>query len=138
MDPEERAVRNLLHLFSHVAKTWRRQPFADYELSADKLAARPTPDWSKLPADLTFLAGPAADYAGVEYVFSDQLRDHLRTSATAADRARLGAVADQIRVVGFKTVRDWCSRMGLREHVEASMVFDHLGVLDALGLLHPD
>lgn len=133
MGDDEKGVRNLVTLFGHIARCWGRRPFTERPIRSSDLPP-PEPDWSKLPAGWEFLGPPALTFSRFEYEFSEIGREQIQSAVTPAEREELRAVAEGVRRVGFGAVKQWCSRMGVLEHVEASMVFGLLGVLDALEL----
>jgi hypothetical protein len=136
MPEDERGVRNLIHLFGHLGGGgW--QPFNTYQLKSDQLVP-PTPDWSKLPDGFAFLAEPAMRCGKFEYAFSPAFRERAREIVPADELAELTATAQSIREAGYRRLNDWRKRLGVAEHVEAAMVFNLLGVLDALELRYYD
>jgi len=137
MGQEEKAIRNLCHLFAHIAHGWGRGPFTDYELHSSKLCP-PTPDWSKLPDEMRFLGEPAEEYYKFTYVFSEDGREHIQNQVTPQEIAQLSLVAEQVRRVGYKNIQAWWKKLGSHEHEEAAMVFNLMGVLDALDLPYYD
>ncbi|HYE18743.1 MAG TPA: hypothetical protein VEA69_09880 [Tepidisphaeraceae bacterium] len=133
MSRAETAVRQLLRIFRYVGETWGRRPFTDHELPP--LTTPAVPDWSKLPDGWAVLAEPAlacSRYAA--YAFSDDFRESATSIVTAVDRASLGVAAGHVKRIGGRNILDWCSRMGVQEHAEASMLFDLIAFLDALEL----
>jgi hypothetical protein len=46
----------------------------------------------------------------------------------------LKPVAESVQALGFTKIKAWYSMMGIREHIEASMIFNLMGLLDALQL----
>jgi hypothetical protein len=137
MGREEKGIRNLFELFAHVAGAWGRRPFTTQSLNASKLIP-PLPDWSKLPEEMRFLAEPAIQYSGFQYVFSDEGRDHVRDAVTPHDMEKLALVAEQVRRVGYGKIKAWWKPLSLHAHIEAAMVFNLMGVLDALALPYYD
>ena len=133
MPDDEKGVRNLVRLCDYLAGGgW--QPFHKLrQLRSDDLLP-PTPDWSKLPDGFAFVAKPAQACAKFEYVFSEEFREQARDILPEVERAELAATAQSIREAGYRRLNDWRKRLGVREHVEAAMVFNLLGVLDALEL----
>ncbi len=135
MDPREKRLRNLARVFAYIGRR-ACQPFSSHEL---KFQVPATPDWSKLPKELEFLARPAAECVGKFHpAFSEAGRGSIQKSATELQRNLLVPVAEQVRCVGFNTVKEWYTRLGLWEHVEASLVFELMGILDAMELKYFD
>jgi hypothetical protein len=137
MGQEEKGIRNLIYLFDHLGR-YGHQPFFDRSLLRPAELHPATPDWSKLPANLAFLAEPAEQAQKFSHVFSEAGREHIRDSITSQEKAQLEFVAEQVRNVGFKTVKAWYNQLGTWEHIEALLVFNLIGALDALGLKYYD
>lgn len=131
MSAIETGIRNLVRLFAHLGQL-EHAPFSS---QAVKIDVEATPDWNKLPHDLQFLAEPALEAsAKYPYVWSEAGYEQVATGATQDQREHFRPVADKVRAIGADRVKDWYKRMGLFEHVEASIVMDLIGVLDALDL----
>jgi hypothetical protein len=57
---------------------------------------------------------------------------------TTEERAAFTDAAEHVRRIGYQNVKKWWDQLGTKEHIEASMVFNLMGVLDALGLKYYD
>ena len=137
MGREEKEIRNLAELFSHVAKVWGRRPFTTHHLNASKLHP-PLPDWSKLPEEMRFLAEGAEHCSKFQFVFSEEGHDRIRGQATPQEMEQLSAVAEQVQRVGYPKIKAWWKPLSMSAHIEAAMVFNLMGVLDALELPYYD
>jgi hypothetical protein len=133
MSDVERGIRNLVLLFAHIARHWGLAPFITYALKAERLIA-PKPDWTKLPHGFEFIAEPAVWACRFTYVFSDAGQDAVRASVGQRELEVLKDTAGKIRSAGSDRIRAWRIKLGVDEHVEASMVFNLLAVMDALEL----
>jgi len=132
MSHEELAIRNLLHL-------WRRLnsqacvPFSKGPVLDVGWDFRPTPDWSKLPVDMRFLAEAAEMCSKFTYSSSDEGRENIVRTTTNEEREMLEAVAVRVRETGYKKIKEWASPLILY-HTEAHLVSNLISVLDALNL----
>lgn len=131
MDEDERRVRNLIYIFQHIASAWGWPPFTSHRFQN---LFRPTPDWSTVPEDLRALGLAAELCSKFTYVFSEEVREQLPNRVTPEERTILAQAAEQIRTVGYDRVKAWWMQRGTRENVEPSLVFNMIGVLDALDL----
>jgi hypothetical protein len=91
-------------------------------------------DWSKLPPNLAWLAGPAERYGG--YQFHDRILAFLR-QASSGELADLRAV-QQRWAVNYPAIDAWLDEYNMTKHIEAGLVYFTqalLGMADEDGLL---
>jgi hypothetical protein len=129
MGSEERAIRNLVHLFDYLGR-FGHDDFLDRSLLTEIPLHPAKPDWSKLPPELEFLAKPAEEMAHVRFASPGALPPQLSDQSKDA----LIVVAKKIKDAGFPRVKSWYTQLGFAENVEALLVFKLIGVLDALGI----
>jgi len=137
MSDDEKGIRNLVGWFAYIGNWWGYRPFTTKVLKSQRLVEA-MPDWSKLPAGTEFLAQPAEWAKRFKYVFSEEGREHVQKTVTPEDKSWLTGIAEQIRRVGYGKVDEFSRRLGFSEHIEALMVYNLIGVLDALGLRYYD
>lgn len=137
MGRQERALRNLFHLFSNIAKCWGRRPFINQTLNAMHLPD-PTPDWSTVPEDFRALSLPAEHSTRFTYVFSEEGREYIRETVSPKEVAKFDQAAAEVRRIGYERIRSWWIARGTKLHVEARLLSHLMGVLDALGLLNDE
>jgi hypothetical protein len=83
---------------------------------------------------MEFLAEPAVKCKQFAYVFSEEGREHIQATASQDEVAELALVAEQMRRVGYSNVKAWRQKFRTSDHIEPSLVFKLIGVLDALDL----
>jgi hypothetical protein len=112
---DERLVHNLLIVFQYLGMSGYK-PFESY---AFRPMVPPRLDWSKLPEEMSFLAGPAEKYQDV--VFDEQQEDFV-ANATSDQRKEFEELDRLCNQVGTKQIVQWQVSMGVREHREAALV----------------
>jgi hypothetical protein len=132
MGRDERAIRNLLRVFSQLGRGRRYRPFSTHAMRSEHMCDAAL-DWSKLPDEMKFLAPAASLAERFTYSFSDPGRGNIQANTTAEERAIFLEAANGVRVIGYPAIRVWCNKMGL-EHRETSLLFNLMAVLDALEL----
>jgi len=76
-------------------------------------------DWSKLPAELRWLAAPAERYG--HYQFHDRIHDFLR-GLDAAGRDELRALTRRLEAA-HPEIEAWLDRFNMTVHREATLVY---------------
>ena len=132
MPREELAIRNLLYLWQRL-NSQACVPFNRGSVLDAGWDCRATPDWSKLPADMRFLAEAAVMCGRFTYSCSDEGRENIVRTTTPEERIVLEHVAERVREVGYRKVKEWASPLILY-HTEAYLVSNLISVLDALNL----
>ena len=86
-------------------------------------------DWSKLPAPLSYLAGPAEVYG--TYQFDNRIFDFLESHMTADERTELQALSKRYGE-DWEAINRWLDQYRMTKHPEAALVY-FTGHLLALG-----
>jgi hypothetical protein len=132
MSREEMGIRNLLHFWRRL-NTQSCVPFNKSPVLDLGEGFTPTPDWSKVPADMRVLGEAALACDKFEYVFSPEGREHILNTVTAEERKILASAAERVRKIGFERIKTWSYPL-LKYHVEARLLSKLIAVLDALEL----
>jgi hypothetical protein len=130
MQSREKAIRNLCLLFGHLGQRGYK-PFTKQAFSG-LIPAKP--DWAKLPPELSSLSESASLCQKFTYVASELGSKCIRETITDAERKLFEIAATHIRQIGVDKVISWYRRLGLREHVEASLMWKLIKILDILEL----
>lgn len=130
-------VYGLLCLFRQL-KTMGIQPFVDGAVGPEDTRPVVPLDWSKLPPELAYLAGPAEKYGAFQ--FDDPIVEFLQERMTGSERAELSALSPRSRD-DFEAINRWLDEFPMTKHREAALVYftGHLmGWGEELGLLGPE
>jgi len=110
-------------------------PFDDGTIGPEERKDAETLDWSKLPAPLQYLAGPAEVYGGLQ--FDGPILEFLQERLTAEERAELRALSQRYEQ-DWEVINHWLDAFPMTDHPEARLVYftSHLlGTGASLGLL---
>jgi hypothetical protein len=77
-------------------------------------------DWTKLPAELRYLAGPAEVYGPLQ--FDDPIYDFLRHRMTAEERDELRALSRRFGQ-DWEAINRWLDEYPMTIHPEARLVY---------------
>ena len=129
-DEEQLTVRNLLQLFGHLGERGYT-PFTDQAYTNVPL---PIPDWEKLPHNWRFLADAALVCAAFPFPECDEDNRFVQSNLEQKTLVLLRSAAEEIKRIGWRDIKTWCSEYGVFEHVEAAMIFNLLGCLSAFDI----
>ena len=125
---EFRPMLMLFYLFEELAQQ-NVPPFND---GVVRLYPEPDPklDWTKLPPDLSYLAGPAAKYGHYCNIFTVAERINRMTPE---EKEELAVVARRV-IEDDDGIREWQKKFDMLEHPEAERIHFLFGVIEQLGL----
>lgn len=121
-------VYGLLFLFRQLGNLGVA-PFNDGTIGPEERKATESLDWNKLPAELRYLAEPAARYG--ELQFESRIMDFLKREATDEDRVTLRALRPLV-LRDEAAIDAWIDQLGITKHREAALVYFLLHLM-ALG-----
>lgn len=111
-------IYGLLCLFAQLGKLGIA-PFNDGAVGPQK-TKRAEMDWTKLPASLRYLAGPAEVYGDLQ--FDDRIYEFLQERMTADEQTELRALNQRYAQDG-EAIDRWLDEFPMTKHPEAALVY---------------